>query len=78
MKVLRLAGLGVLGTAIWGLSLVWPEVNLMLTPSVMMGLVLGLAALAAIYILSQHRAPEDNNIGRNNHPSRPIPVVQMR
>ena len=75
MKMLRLASLGI---AIWGLSLAWPEVNLMLTPSLMIGLVLGLGA-AAIYGLSQHYGHQhsDHTAGRD-HPSRPIPALQMR
>jgi len=51
MKGLKLIGLGV---AIWGLSLLWPEVNLMLTPPVMIKVVLGLGAAALlVYVLSQ-------------------------
>jgi uncharacterized membrane protein len=51
MKGLKFVGLGV---AIWGLSLLWPEVNLMLTPPTMMGVVLGLGAAALlVYVLSQ-------------------------
>ena len=76
MKMLRLASLGV---AIWGLSLAWPEVNLMLTPSLMIGLVLGLGAAAAIYGLSQQHGHQDSDhtAGRD-HPSRPTPALQMR
>jgi hypothetical protein len=51
MKGLKFVGLGV---AIWGLSLLWPEVNLMLTPPVMIKGVLGLgAAVLLVYVLSQ-------------------------
>ena len=74
MKMLRLAGLGV---AIWALSLVWTEVNLILTPSVMVGLILGLAAVAVVYRLSQRRCPEDtDHTTRHTHPTRPIPVMR--
>ena len=76
MKMLRLASLGI---AIWGLSLAWPEVNLMLTPSLMIGLVLGLGAAAAIYGLSQHHDHQDgDHAAGRDHPSRPIPALQMR
>jgi hypothetical protein len=76
MKMLRLASLGI---AIWGLSLAWTEVNLMLTPSLMIGLVLGLGTAAAIYGLSQHHDHQDSDhtAGRD-HPSRPISALQMR
>ena len=51
MKGLNFVGLGV---AIWGLSLLWPEVNLMLTPPIMIEVVLGLGAAALlVYVLSQ-------------------------
>jgi hypothetical protein len=74
MKMLRLAGLGI---AIWALSLVWTEVNLILTPSMMAGLVLGLGAVAAIYGLSQRRCPDDtDHTTRHTHPTRPIPVLR--
>ncbi len=75
MKALKLAGLGI---AIWGLSLVWTEVNLVLTPSVMVGLVLGLSAVAAVYKLSQRRCPQDidHNTTHHTHPTRPIPVLR--
>jgi hypothetical protein len=74
MKVLRLVGLGI---AIWTLSLVWTEVNLILTPSMMVGLVLGLGAVAVIYRLSQRRCPQDTDYTtRHTHPTRPIPVLR--
>jgi hypothetical protein len=73
MKLLKLAGLGI---AIWGLSLVWPEVNLALTPAVMVGLVLGLGVAALFYDLSRHpgHSHHGNSAGQD-HPSRPIPVT---
>jgi hypothetical protein len=78
MKMLRLVGLGV---AIWALSLVWTEVNLILTPSTMIGLIVGLVAVAVVYRLSQRqrRCPEDNTTDhttRHTHPTRPVPVMR--
>jgi hypothetical protein len=76
MKMLRLAGLGI---AIWALSLVWTEVNLILTPATMIGLIVGLVAVAVIYRLSQRRCREDNptdHTTRHTHPTRPIPVMR--
>ena len=74
MKMLRLAGLGI---AIWALSLVWTEVNLILTPPMMVGLILGLVAVAVVYRLSQRRCPEDtDHTTRHTHPTRPIPVMR--
>jgi hypothetical protein len=51
MKVLKIIGLGV---AIWGLSLFWPDLNLGLTPLVMMKLVLGFGLVSLAYLLGQY------------------------
>jgi hypothetical protein len=76
MKMWRLASLGI---AIWGLSLAWTEVNLMLTPSLMIGLVLGLGTAAAIYGLSQrHDHQDSDHTAGRDHPSHPIPALQIR
>lgn len=76
MKVLKLAGLGIV---IWGLSLLWPEVNQVLTPSVAIGMTLGLGLAALAYVLLQRLDPRhtDDEAGQD-HPSRPIPVVVTR
>jgi hypothetical protein len=73
MKVLRLVSLGV---AIWGLSLLWPEVNQILTPRVAIGMTLGLGSLALVYTWAQRidYHPNDNN-AEQDHPSRPTPVI---
>ncbi len=81
MKMLRLAGLGILGITIWALSLVWTEVNLILTPSITVGLIAGLTAVFVIYRLSQRRCPEEedkdtNHTTRHTHPTRPLPVMR--
>lgn len=76
MKALKLAGLGVL---IWGLSLLWPEVNQVLTPWVTIGITLGLGALALAYIFI-HRLGYQHHGGDagQDHRSRPIPVAVTR
>ncbi len=80
MKMLNLAGLGILGIAIWALSLVWTEVNLILTPSIMIGLIVGLTAVSVVYRFSQRRCPEDHkdtdHTTRHTHPTRPLPVMR--
>lgn len=48
MKWLKLIGLGI---AIWGLSLVWPEVNQVLTPRAMLAVAFGLGVVYLIYVL---------------------------
>jgi hypothetical protein len=68
MKGLKIVGLGV---AIWGLSLLWPEVNLVLTPPVMIGVVLGLGVVALLaYILDQRLDQRhDRDEARQDRPS---------
>jgi len=51
VKGLKFVGMGIV---IWGLSLLWPEVNLVLTLPVMIGVVLGLGSAAVLaYVLGQ-------------------------
>lgn len=70
MKWLKVTGLGI---AIWGLSLLWPEVNRVLTPSLTIGLIVGLGIGMLVYILSQQN---DHGAGQN-HLTDPVPVVLM-
>jgi hypothetical protein len=76
IKGLKLIGLGV---AIWGLSLLWPEVNLMLTPPMMIGVVLSLGAAALLaYVWSQclNQRHDRNSDGAGQvHLSPAIPTV---
>jgi len=75
-KGLKFVGLGV---AIWGLSLLWPEVNLILTPPMMMGVVLGLGTAALlVYVLSQlldQRHDRTSDGAGQVHLSTTIPTV---
>lgn len=76
MKGLKIVGLGV---TIWGLSLLWPEVNLVLTPPVMIGVVLGLGVAALLaYVLDQRlgqRHDRDSDGAGQVHLSPTIPAV---
>jgi hypothetical protein len=76
MNVIRIAGLGI---AIWGLSLVWPQVNQVLTPPVMIVATLGLGVAALGYALVRHLDDqhEDSSAGQD-HPSRPMPITATR
>ena len=65
MKTLKIVGLGV---AIWLSSLFWPEINQVLSESLMTRLVLGLSLVMLIYLLSQqgdqpqhHSGPKQND-----------------
>ena len=67
MKGLKIVGLGI---AIWGLSLLWPEINLVLTPPVMIGVVLGLGAAALLAcLLGRLDQRHDCDGARQDHPS---------
>jgi hypothetical protein len=75
-----------LGVAIWSLSLVWPEVNLVLTPPVMAGLALALGAIILAYALGYYYRQNDqaqterSNKNKQKHssrPSRPVPPLSM-
>ena len=48
MKSLKILGVGL---TIWGITLLWPEVNLLLTPPVMIVLAIGLSAVSFAYFL---------------------------
>lgn len=82
VTVLKWIGLGV---AVWSLSLVWPEVNSNLTPSVIAGLALTLTALGGAYVLSYYqrridRGPGQQPENRQKHssrPSRPVPPLSL-
>jgi hypothetical protein len=72
MKELKLAGLGV---AIWGLGLLWPEVNLVLAPPAMIGVVVVLVA----YALDQHldqRHDQEHKAGQD-YPPQPTPPTPV-
>lgn len=76
MKVIRIAGLGI---AIWGLSLVWPQVNQALTPPVMIGVTLGLGVAAMGYALVRHIDYDHKGNGAGqDHSTRPIPITATR
>jgi hypothetical protein len=76
MKVLRLVGLGSL---IWGLTWLWPEVNQVLAAPVMMGLTLGLGAVTLAYVLIRRLDHEhDSHHTGQDHPTRPVPLAATR
>gem|GEM_PF-3016529 len=51
-----------LGITIWSTSLFWPDVNLLLTPTMMLAMLAGLTALLSLFVvighLGQHRRLE--------------------
>jgi hypothetical protein len=76
MRILRLVALSI---AIWGLSLLWPEVNQILTPRVAIGMTIGLGTLVLAYIWTQRTDYHHNhNDAGQDHPSHPIPAVVPR
>ena len=77
MKLLRFAGVGIV---IWGLSWLWPQLNQVLAPSVMIGMILGLAAATLAYLLIQRLDyhVHDNDTGEQDHASHPTPITATR
>lgn len=75
-----------LGVVIWSLSLVRPEVNFILTPPVIAGLVMALAAVILAYVLGYYHSQIDrtqmdrcseNKQKHSSRPSRPVPPLSM-
>jgi threonine/homoserine/homoserine lactone efflux protein len=76
MRVLRFVGLGIV---IWGLSLLWPQANQLLTPPIVSGIVLGLGAVAFAYVAIQRLDHGQGDDGTSqDRPSRPMPVTATR
>ena len=57
MKLLKIVSLGII---IWGLSLIWLDLNQMAASLIMLGLALGLAALLPAYFLGKHLGKHSN------------------
>jgi len=76
MKALKLAGLGIV---IWGLSLIWPEVNQVLTGPVMIGMLFGLGAVTVAYVLVR-RFNHDfgDSSASQDQPTQPLPLAMIR
>lgn len=75
-----------LGIAIWSVTLIWPEINLVLTLPVITGLTVALTAIILAYILGYYHSQVDQSKtpcrdeGKPNHssrPSRPVPPLSM-
>jgi hypothetical protein len=76
MRVLRFVGLGII---VWGLGLLWPQVNQLFTPPIASGIVLGLGAVAFAYVaIRRLDYGQSDNGTSQDHPSRPVPVTAIR
>ena len=77
MKLMKIT---LLGLFIWLLTLLWPEVNLWLSPAVVLGTVIGLGSLMIGYLAYQQRqqgalAPEQALTAvrpADTHPLKPV------
>jgi hypothetical protein len=52
-----------LAVIVWGLSLVWPEVNLIISPALTIGLLVGLTMIGLAHLLDQHLNQMDEKPG---------------
>jgi hypothetical protein len=80
MKWLKMIGLGIV---VWSLSLVWPEINNVVTWEVMLFLALALAGLVLAYALQQYlkHHHRGNGHGQNHHhlpPDQTGPLAVLR
>ena len=76
MRVLKFVGLGII---IWGLSMVWPQVNQLLTPPIMSGIALGLGAVTFAYVTIRRLDRDQIDTGTSqDHPTHPMPVTATR
>lgn len=67
MKLLKIFGLGII---IWSLSLIWLDLNQMAASLVMLGLVIGLAAILPAYLLGKR-------LGKHSHRDAPKQVLSV-
>lgn len=83
LNILKWLGLGVV---IWGMTLVWPEINLALTLPVIVGLIVAPTAIILAYVLGYYHSQVDQSKkpcrdeGKPKHssrPSRPVPPLSM-
>ena len=76
MRVLKFIGLGII---VWGLSLLWPQVNQLLTPPIVSGIVLGLGAVAFATVTIRRLDQGLVDTGSSqDHPTHPRPVTAIR
>jgi len=80
MKALKIISLGL---ALWGVTLIWPEINQHLTEPVTLKLIGGLGLVMLAYIIAQHldwghdhqqHPSNQTRSSKPNHISRPVPV----
>ena len=80
-RFLKIVGLGLI---IWSFSLVWPLVNVVLTPRVTDAIVVGLVVAVSAYLLGQHftqpltkhQESSEADPARDSQPIRPsVPVI---
>lgn len=76
MRVLRFVGLGIV---VWSLSLLWPQVNQLLTLPIVSGIGLGLGTVAFGYIIVRYFDHDQGDNGASqDHSSRPFVVTATR
>ena len=73
MKALKIIGLGV---GIWGLGLIWPELNQLISARIMAGLGAGLATITLVYDLWRWHHKHRSTPG-SDQPMQTIPPIAM-
>jgi hypothetical protein len=64
MKLLKILSVGLV---LWGLTLLWPEINFWLTPPMMVALVIGLSAVSFAYFLGFRFGQPNGNGNTGQH-----------
>ena len=73
------------GLLLWSVTLIWPDINLILTEQVMLKLLLGIGLVTLVYVIEQtfihhddtRDKPEDRSHNGNNHDSRPVTMTPV-
>lgn len=86
MKGLKMLKWVSLGVTIWSITLIWPEINLVLILPVITGLSVALTAIILAYVLGYYHSQVDQSKTpcrdevkpkHPSRPSRPVPPLSM-
>ena len=74
---MKFARVIIFGIALWGLTLVWPDINQGLAEPITMKMIIGLSVVLLAYIIAQHLDWYHAHYasGTNDQVSRPITII---